>query len=74
MVGANSVTTNVTFQIANADALFDTTNKAFDDLGGNIILDGSVFDWGMPFFYGRPVYLVIDGQSSSAGAGPFFAF
>jgi hypothetical protein len=36
--------------------------------------DASSFDWGLPFFYGRRVFIGIDGQASSLGTGPFYAF
>jgi hypothetical protein len=36
--------------------------------------DSSSFDWGLPFFYGRRVYIGLEGQSSSLGAGPYYAF
>jgi hypothetical protein len=37
--------------------------------------DGNkTFDWGLPFYYGRTVFTAIEGQNTSAGAGPYFAF
>jgi len=33
------------------------------------------FDWGLPFFYGRPVFTAIDGQTvNGVGPGPFWAY
>lgn len=32
------------------------------------------FDWGMPFFFGRSVYVVIEGTSTQRGTGPFWAY
>jgi hypothetical protein len=60
----------VPFQVANTQLLVDTRNSAFNNLGG----DFSTFDWGLPFFLGRTVFVGIEGQSSSLGTGPFFAF
>ena len=59
----------VPFQVANTQLLVDTRNSAFNNLGG----DFSTFDWGLPFFLGRTVFVGIEGQSSSLGTGPFFA-
>jgi len=32
------------------------------------------FDFGLPFFYGRPIYTAIEGRTAAGAAGPFFAF
>jgi hypothetical protein len=77
-----SVTVGVNFSIANADALFGSqTNVAFDNLGGPSAAPQSgatgtaaYFDWGLPFYFGRRVFTAVEGQSTSAGAGPFVAF
>jgi hypothetical protein len=60
----------VPFQIANTEQLVNTRNAVFNNLGG----DFSTFDWGLPFFLGRTVFVGIEEQSSSLGTGPFFAF
>ncbi len=67
--GGNSGTIN--FQIANTVGLFNSGNHAFNDLGGS---GGNMFDWGLPFYFGRNVYLGIDGKSSSLGTGPYWAY
>lgn len=69
-LAGSSVTVN--FAIANADALLSSNNYVFSDLGGT--LNSTSFDWGLPFFYGRSVYTVIEGQSVGTIAGPFYAF
>jgi hypothetical protein len=33
-----------------------------------------MFGWGLPFFFGRTVFLAIEGQPTPAGAGPYYAF
>ena len=68
--GASGGQAVVPFQVANTQLLVDTRNSAFNNLGG----DFSTFDWGLPFFLGRTVFVGIEGQSSSLGTGPFFAF
>jgi hypothetical protein len=71
------VTKDATFNIANADALLNNNPAfvAFNDLGGKVpaTLSGS-FDWGLPFFYGRSVFVAIEGRATAAGQGPFIAF
>lgn len=69
--------TNVQFTIDNAMQLFAPgTNVAFSNLGGPT--SDTVFDWGLPFFFGRTVFTVIEGrQANTAGGtrtGPFYAF
>jgi Protein of unknown function (DUF3443)/Bacterial Ig-like domain (group 2) len=61
----------VSFQIGDADALFQTSNNVFVELGGP---EPDGFDWGLPFFLGRSVYVGIEGQTSSLGTGPYWAY
>ena len=68
ITGTNGIA--VPFQIGNAQSLAGTGNAAFNNLGGEL----STFDWGLPFFLGRTVFIGIEDQSSSLGTGPFFAF
>ncbi len=68
----NGTTGTVMFDIANANALFDSTNTAFNDLGGSL---AGFFDWGLPFFFGRPVFFGIAGQNPSlSGSAGFDAY
>ena len=63
----------VTFTIGNNDSLMATGNGALN-IGGPS--PGS-FDWGLPFYFGRTVYMGIDGIKSSLspqGDGPYFAY
>lgn len=60
------------FTIGNADQLFSTaSDSVFPTLGGP---NSGFFDWGLPFFYGRTVFIGIEGRSTPAGPGPFWAF
>jgi hypothetical protein len=76
MDGSASSITGVSFQVADTNSL-NGTYAAFDDLAGstadNADLSGA-FDWGMPFFYGRSVFIGIDGIQTPGGPGPFYAF
>jgi hypothetical protein len=71
-----SVSGVVSFTVSNADNLLNSNDAAFDDLGGTYdggsAYDG--FDWGLPFFFGRTVYIGIDGTSSSLGSGAYTAY
>lgn len=60
----------VAFQVANTQSLVNTRNSTFNNIGGNFV----TFDWGLPFFLGRTVFIGIEEQNSSLGQGPFFAF
>ena len=62
----------VPLAIANADGLFKTANTAFADLAGVAGSPGA-FVWGLPFFFGRPVYTAIWGQAL-AQDGPWNGF
>lgn len=33
-----------------------------------------VFAWGLPFFFGRPVFTAISGQTTPSGNGPYWAY
>jgi hypothetical protein len=64
----------ITFSIANADALFSSSNVAFANLGGAAGANNpGAFVAGLPFFFGRAVYTSIWGQALSAN-GPWYAF
>jgi hypothetical protein len=74
--GTNAVTSTVSFQVGNAETLFlfDTpSNAVLPTLAGNIGTR-TTFDWGLPFFYGRRVFIGIDKHSSPLGTGPLVAF
>jgi Protein of unknown function (DUF3443) len=65
---------SVNFQIANAEALFSNNPGffAFSNLAGPNASD--TFDWGLPFFFGRRVFIAIAGQNTPVGVGPYVAF
>ena len=78
-----STSVTVGIPLASADTLFysPSGNYAFSNLGGSITdpafsltPPSSSFDWGLPFFFGRSVYTVIEGKTAGSQTGPFNAF
>jgi hypothetical protein len=73
--GNNGTSAQVSFSVANADAIFRSSNAVFNNLVGANVGDTGSFDWGLPFFLGRNVFVGIEGQNSPTGvAGPYWAF
>ena len=80
MTGTSS---SVTFYVGNAETLFNSTNTAFNDIAASsgsqsaYCQNGSSncsFDFGLPFFFGRNVYVAISGANTPVGFGPYFAY
>jgi Protein of unknown function (DUF3443) len=83
----NTATKSVSFTVTNADSLFKNaksvigatsglagSSSSFGDGTNGTIPGNQAFDWGLPFHYGKSVFVVIEGKTTSAGSGPFFAF
>jgi hypothetical protein len=70
----NGASGTVNFTIENLQALDVTVRAA--SVGGTIgrITRSKAFDWGMPFFFGRTVFMAIDGASTLHGPGPYWAY
>jgi Protein of unknown function (DUF3443) len=62
--GANGTSGAVAFSIANAETLFTSSDNAFGDLGGTY---SGAFDWGLPFFFGRNVFVGVQSTNYPAG-------
>jgi hypothetical protein len=62
----------VQFQVGNYDSLTASSNNVFSDIAAPGP-DGQ-FDWGLPFFLGRNVYIGIEGTTSTLGTGPYWAY
>ena len=75
VTGINNASTAVSFDVANADDLFNgnTSGVAFNNLAAPESATDS-FDFGLPFFLGRNVYTAIADQSTPGGNGPYIAF
>jgi len=61
----------VSFKIGDASTLFSSSNWVFSELGAPV---SGYFDWGLPFFMGRNVYVGIEQKTSSLGTGPYWAY
>jgi hypothetical protein len=73
--GANGYPSQVVaFNVADGDYELSASdpNITFNNLGGQ--LGSSDFDWGLPFFLGRTVFVGMDTASSSLGSGPLWAY
>jgi len=83
----NNATKMVNFSVTNADSLFQNSKSVIGATSGlagdssqfatsssSSINGTNVFDYGLPFHYGKSVFVVIEGKNSSAGMGPYFAF
>ncbi|HET7212815.1 MAG TPA: DUF3443 family protein [Terriglobia bacterium] len=78
--GMNGKSTQLTLNVANAEALFAANggqNAAFNNLAGDSGSGTSsdYFDYGLPFFYGRDVFVGIENQTGPNNiVGPYYAF
>ena len=67
---------SVTFFVTNAETA-NGAFTAFDNVAAPFTpteTTTSQFDLGLPFFYGRNVFIAIAGQNTSGGTGPYVAF
>ncbi|HEY6308012.1 MAG TPA: DUF3443 domain-containing protein [Candidatus Angelobacter sp.] len=72
-IGTNGHSTPITFSVANADSQLTASNPNFllPELSAPF---PTSFDWGLPFFFGRNVFVAIEGQSTPGGTGPYTAY
>lgn len=69
-LSASLAANTVDFQIGNATDLLNSSGNVFRELGGSY----AAFDWGLPFFLGRNVFVGLEGKSSALGTGPYIAY
>jgi hypothetical protein len=68
--GLSGTTNVVAFNAGNVDRLNSTFSVFAEATGAN----PGGFDWGLPFFFGRTVFVAIAGQSTPGGTGPYWAY
>jgi hypothetical protein len=74
--GDNGVEITTAFQVADVGAIANN-DFAIDDVAGpaaTIKNFGPYFDWGLPFFYGRSVFIAIEGTTVGSNTGPLYAY
>jgi hypothetical protein len=71
VTGANGTSQEVPFAVESARSLPASTAAAH--LAGDIGSSRSL-DWGLPFFFGRKVFVALQGASTPFGTGPYWGF
>jgi len=68
---STGVAGTVSFTIESIQSI--GSGMAAAHIGGDAGL-GRIFDWGLPFFFGRKVFVAVTGASTPKGAGPYWAY
>jgi len=68
--GSSNIT--LSFPIGNATSLLGGSSYVFSELG--IASSKGPIIYGIPFFFGKSVFVGFENTSSSLGAGPYYAF
>jgi uncharacterized protein YjdB len=61
----------VQFSVGNFSSLINSSNSVFSEIAGTSSFG---FDWGLPFYFGRNVYVGFEGKSALGSTGPFVAY
>lgn len=73
----NGTSSNVSFQVANLNAI-SPNDFAISDAGGPSSsvsgIGSNYFDWGLPFFFGNTVFVAFEGALVGGSPGPYFAY
>ena len=69
--GGNNNSISTSFIVSNPN---NVSGFAEDDIAAPDPSAFSTFDWGLPFFFGRNVFVAIEGKSTPGGTGPFTAY
>jgi len=72
MIGnGGSPSVPVPFNVSNFNTLLSTSKSVFSDISGPSTFG---FDWGLPFFMGRNVFVGIEGKAGLGTTGPYIGF
>ena len=74
IVGSNNVNASINFAVDDARRLVSAPPRAALPTLAGPLVGTYAFDWGLPFFYGRRVYLGLEGRASALGTNYYFAF
>jgi hypothetical protein len=66
--------TGVSFSVGDAQSMLANSDSVLPLLAGTFPGSQTTFDYGLPFFYGRRVAVVLDGATTTVGTGPYVAF
>jgi hypothetical protein len=71
-----SASGDVSFNVVNLVGLASTITAAQvgGTLGSSSVSTSTYFDWGMPFFYGRRVFVVMENSTVAGKTGPYWAY
>jgi hypothetical protein len=70
-----SVSASVAFDVGDFFQLAQSGNSVFAEIGADGTFGSSVvFDWGLPFYFGRNVYVGLESTSSPLGTGPYWGY
>ena len=75
ITGKTTGSSSISFPLGNADAFLASQSPqpyALDAIGSPG--GANTFAWGGPFFFGRSVYIALDGSTTVLGPGPYFGF
>jgi hypothetical protein len=72
VVSNTGVAKTVSFTVEGLQSVSSAATVA--PIAGSTAGMGSVFDWGLPFFFGRTVFVAISGAPTPGGPGPYLAF
>jgi hypothetical protein len=66
--------TGTTFNVGSAQVMLANSNSVLPALAGTLPDSMQSFDYGLPFFYGNRVAVVVSGATTTVGTGPYVAF